>query len=576
MNKKMKKRILLVKAPTGEFIGNNDQDGNEDLRASYSYTKPLISTALALLYSFVAHYGGDYYDIIVKDFEIDELLDSEDEYACPKKIKNRIDIFFDTEKYDALALSVMFSVNREWADYISHLSKKKNPKATVIMGGGYSTTYPEKSLIKSKCDYAVIGEGEDTLLYLLNKIFGNQIKEFNAIFRDISGYVYRDITGDIVTIPKTTFIDNIDLIPMPNWDVLRGEEYFAKNKDSSIASHYYFPVLTTRGCPYLCTFCSVYQSDGRKMRCRSIEKIIEEVDYYYKKYRFKNLYFTDDDANVNKKLFNNLLRELIKRKYDIQYEVYYVAINALTEETVRLMSELGMKKILLPIETGSPRMQKEIKKNIPIDRAKRAVGWAKKYGFNVSVNFIVGFPQETMKDINLTLDLAREIKAHQTAIWIATPWEGTDMYEYAKANNHLPRDGDNEMIRGYRDTNHFINVDFDYEELKRLTYDINIEINFIKHSMLNDPKRYKELYQYWDFLRLGLNKHPILFICLGYLQHLMGNFHGMKKDYMHAKELLSDKQVSIVYNKYLDIFSKELMIQNFHKSTLAEPVTAHN
>ena len=106
--------------------------------------------------------------------------------------------------------------------------------------------------------------------------------------------------------------------------------------------------------------------------------------------------------------------------------------------------------------------------------------------------------------------------------------------------------------------------------------DINIEINFIKHSMLNDPKRYKELYQYWDFLRLGLNKHPILFICLGYLQHLMGNFHGMKKDYMHAKELLSDKQVSIVYNKYLDIFSKELMIQHFHKSTLTEPVTAHN
>ena len=149
-------------------------------------------------------------------------------------------------------------------------------------------------------------------------------------------------------------------------------------------------------------------------------------------------------------------------------------------------------------------------------------------------------------------------------------------YHLAQANNHLPRDGDNEMIRGYRDTNHFRDVDFDYEELKRLTYDINIEINFIKHSMLNDPKRYKELYQYWDFLRLGLNKHPILFICLGYLQHLMGNFHGMKKDYMHAKELLSDKQVSIVYNKYLDIFSKELMIQHFHKSTLTEPVTAHN
>ena len=558
-------KIALVKAPDGEFFGNVINNKDVDPRTSYSYTKPLISTALSLLYGFIEEYGGEHYDVIVKDFQIDELLDSEDEYACPMKIKERIDSFFDTESYDAIGLSVMFSVNHEWADYISHLSKRKNPKATIIMGGGYPTTFPEKSLNKSKCDYVVVGEGEDTFLYLLNKIFGNKNKRFDKLFSDISGYLHRDIYGDIVTIPKTTFIDNLDLVPMPNWDVLRGKEYFSKNKEASKIS-YYFPVLTTRGCPYLCTFCSVYQSDGRKMRCRSIEKIIEEIDFYHDKYKFKNIYFTDDDANVNKKLFNNLLRELIKKNYDIQYEVYYVAINALTEETVRLMSELGMKKILLPIETGSPRMQKIIRKNISPERAMRAVGWAKKYGFDISVNFMIGFPQETMEDINITLDLAREIKAHQTQIWLATPWEGTEMYDYAEAHNHLPKDGDGEMIRGYRDTEHFINVNFDYEELRQLTYDLNIEINFIKHSMLNEPKRYKELYRYWDYLRTGLSQHPILFICLGYLEHLMGDSLQCNEDYIYAIELLSNEKISSVYEKYLKIYNSEPIIQHFNET----------
>jgi hypothetical protein len=272
-----KKKILLVKAPTGEYFENLKKD--EDLRSSYTYSKPLISTALALLHSFLKKYGRYYYDITVIDFEIDELLDSKDGYACPRKIKERIDKVFNSEEYDALALSVMFSVNHKWADYISYLSKKKNPRSAVIIGGGYPTVFPEKSFTKTKCDYAVIGEGEDTLLHLLNNIFGNKPKEFNKLFSDISGYVFRDIHGDIISIPKTTFIDDLDLIPMPDWDALRGEEYFAKNRDPSIASGYYFPVLTTRGCPYLCTFCSVYQSDGRKMRCRSIDNIIHEIDY---------------------------------------------------------------------------------------------------------------------------------------------------------------------------------------------------------------------------------------------------------------------------------------------------------
>jgi hypothetical protein len=96
-------------------------------------------------------------------------------------------------------------------------------------------------------------------------------------------------------------------------------------------------------------------------------------------------------------------------------------------------------------------------------------------------------------------------------------------------------------------------------------YDINIEINFIKHSMLDEPDRHKELYQYWSFLRPGLNQHVILFICLGYLSFLMGKYDQSEKDYAYATKLLSDKKISSVYEKYLKEFNNQPMMKDFKK-----------
>lgn len=540
--------VLLFKVPDCEFPG--EESSNNDLRVSYTYHKPLISCALAFLGAFIKKYGGDHFNVNLVDISIDCLLESENEQVITSIVKEKIKDFFNSEEYDVIGLSTMFLRNDEWTHYVAGLSLSKNPSAPIILGGGYATLEPKASLMNTNADYAVMGEGEDTFLYLLNKIFCIKNNLFNEKFPNISGYAYWE-NGDVKVIPKTTYIEELNLLPRPSWDEMRGKEYFSLFTEPK--SMGYFPVMITRGCPYRCTFCSVSKYVGRTMRCRSPEIVLADIDYFYNKYKFKRLVFIDDDVNVNRDVYHSVLRGLIKRKYDFECNAFYVAINALCEETIKLMADVGMKRILLPVETGSPRMQKEIKKFINLEKAKKAVEWAKKYDFNVSTNFMVGFPQETMEDIQQTLDFACEIKAHQTAFWVVTPWSGTELFDFAIENNFLQdHDGPQRNKRGYRDIGHFVNVKFDYQVIKDLTYDFNIRLNFLSHSWLEEPRHYNDLLVYWQQLEAGLPKHAILFVCLGYLSKKMGKMDEAQKYYKRAVDLFKQKDVNKIYGKYLE------------------------
>jgi len=291
--------------------------------------------------------------------------------------------------------------------------------------------------------------------------------------------------------------------------------------------------------------------NGRTMRTRDPENVLREIDHFYSKYNFKRLIFTDDDANVNREVFHAVLRGLIERKYDFAIEVFYLAINPLIEETIQLMAEAGMKRITLPIETGSPRMQKEMKKYIKMSKAEESFGWAKKYGLNTETNFIVGYPQETMDDVRQTIDFARKVRAHQTNFFTATPWEGTDLYDYAAENNHLPELTELDVKRGYRDMGHFVNVDFDYAELKQITYDENIRLNFLTHLWLDEPEHHGDLLKIWQNFEVDLSSHAVLSLCLGFLSGKMGNTKEKERYYLRTADLFQMGEVQNAYEKYL-------------------------
>lgn len=541
---KEKKKVLLFKIPNVKFPKEIEE--KVDLRVAHAWTRPLISTALGMLGAFLLEYAGDDFDVELVDISIDQALESKEGTVEPRALKERMELFFNNAEYDVIGLSTMFLQNDEWTHLAAKLSKQYHPSAPIILGGGYVTLKPEYAMTKTNADYGVIGEGEDTLLYMLNKMFGIQNARFDSLFPNPTGYAFWE-NNKVNIKPKTTFIENLDLLPWPAWDMMKGEMYFSRV--DSDRSYTYYPVAITRGCPYHCIFCSVSLSTGRQIRSRSPEKVLEEIHYFYSKYNFKRLVFADDDVNVNREAFHSVLRGLNKRNYGIGIDVFYVAIAPMTKETIRLMAEAGMKNITLPVETGSPRMQKIIKKNINLDKAEQVFKWAKEYGFHTETPFIFGFPQETEEDRQMSIDFSRKIHAHSTIYLTATPWEGTELYDYAAANNHLPNELSHQ--RGSRDLGNFINVDFNYEELKQLLYDENILMNFLRKIWLNEPEHYNDLLKLWRSFEIDIPNHAILYLCIGFLYKKMGQMEEMERYYKKTCELFKKDDVNKTYGKYL-------------------------
>ena len=562
---KEKKKILIFKIPNVEFP--KEKETKEDLRCSHDYNRPLISSALGMLGAFLLKYAGDHFDLELVDISIDHALDSKEGTVEPRTLREKMELFFRNAQYDVIGLSTMFLQNDEWTHLAAKLSKEYHPSAPIILGGGYATIKPEVALINTNADYAVIGEGEDTFLYILNKMFGIHNPRFDLLFPNPTGYALWE-NNKVIVKPKTTFIDNLDLLPWPAWDMLNGGRYFSRVDNDT--SYNYYPITITRGCPYKCIFCSVSLSTGRRIRSRNSEKVLEEIHYFYSKYGFKRLVFADDDVNVNRETFHSVLRGLIKRNYGIGIDSFYVAINPLTKETIQLMAEAGMKNITLPVETGSPRMQKIIKKYIDLDKAEQAFQWAKEYGFHTETPFIFGFPQETEEDRRMSIDFSRKIHAHSTIYLTATPWEGTELYNYAATNNHLPNEISHQ--RGSRDMGHFINVDFDYEELKQLTYDENIRMNFLTKIWLSEPEHYNDLLKLWKSFEVDLPDHAILYLCLGFLSKKMSQTEEMERYYKQAYELFKKDEVNKTYGRYLQWQEEPILNYLFFIATAMEDV----
>ena len=536
-----KKKVLLFKVPDCDFPSK--EKSAKDLKSSFNYTVPVISSALAFLGAFLRKFAADDYDIKLIDVAIQTLLKSKTDEIDPSSLIECIETEIKNTDYDAIGLSTAYVSNQQWTQLVADLSRKYHLEKPIILGGGYPSILPRESLRQTRADYAVIGEGEDTFLFLLNKIFDIRNEYFEKLFPQISGYANWE-GEDIHIIPKTTFIQDLDNLPFPAWDLLDGKTYFKKMIDHPLK------IVTSRGCCYKCTFCSAYESWGNKVRFRSAGNVLSEIDYMYKGFDFKKIWFVDDNMTLNKKRIDAILRGLIKKNYNISWRAAYFALQTLKKDTVELMAKAGMSGVGLPVESGSPRIQKEIRKNLNLKKVEEVFNWFREYDFCIDTNFMIGFPSETIEDIQMSLEFAKKLKAHKTAFWIVTPWPGTKLYDDAIKNNQLSKNYDINNLR-YRGKGYFTNVPWNYNEIKQLIYDTNISINFLNNLDLNSPKHYDRLYEYWHRLEKSLPEHAILFMCLGYLSKKMKRLKDMERYYRITQHLYEKEDVTETYGKYL-------------------------
>ena len=310
---------------------------------------------------------------------------------------------------------------------IAEICKKHFPQIPVILGGPHATNCPHDALSKDVIDIAVIGEGEQTFVELVDAL-----QNWRDI-SDIKGIGYRDADGVITLNPKRELIEDIDTLPFPARDrLLNGERLESESMGN---------MITSRGCPFQCTYCAAHTVWTRKVRFRSIENIVEEVKLIHEKFGTLQFTFWDDCFTLKKSRVLHFCELLRQEGLNINWGCN-TRFDLLDEELIKEMKYAGCNNIELGVESGSPKVLEKIRKGISTDQMHKVAELLNRYKMYWSAFFMIGFPYEDARDILDTVNLMKKIKPCWCTFSIFTPYPGTELYEDSDRMGLLPEEFD--------------------------------------------------------------------------------------------------------------------------------------
>jgi anaerobic magnesium-protoporphyrin IX monomethyl ester cyclase len=318
------------------------------------------------------------------------------------------------------------------AFHVARISKQIDPTCPVLMGGPHATVRAEEVLsICPDVNYVVRGEGENTALELAQAIagWGRGSNPQSAILSPpastggrnpqleaIPGLSFR-ADGFIKHNPPRERIRNLDDLPLPDRSLLKNEKTYS-SEDMGL-------VMTSRGCPFSCSFCA---TDARQVRYRSIEHVLAEVRDVKSAYGTTQFSFKDDSFTVNKTRVAEFCAALTRENLHIGWECN-TRVDLVNEEMLRDMKRAGCNSIKVGIESGSEAELARMNKGVTLDQARRAAALFQKSGIHWTGYFLIGTPGETLKDIYKTLDFMYEIRPDFASIGVYEPFPGTAMFE---------------------------------------------------------------------------------------------------------------------------------------------------
>lgn len=324
--------------------------------------------------------------------------------------------------------------------------KKVDPNTKTVIGGIYPTLSPEIATADKHIDYFVFGEGEERLPALIRAI------QKNSGFDAIDGIGYRS-GGDVMITPRdSSRVVDLDALPLPDYSEFDMDRY--SNYQQKFTQNFRFkqlPVgitMTSRGCPYRCTFCSSKTLYGQKIRTRSPEKVLSEVDMLLENYGVKEIIFVDDSLLAPRQRAIEIMDGLIERrkKYGFVWKSNNLAIHHMNDdELLDKMQESGCYQLIVSIESGSENTLKRMKKPVKLGSVIETLKKIKAKNFeNVSSNFVIGMPGDTWEDIRECFQFVDDISSDglldYAVFHIATPFPETELYQTCKEQKCLPDD----------------------------------------------------------------------------------------------------------------------------------------
>ncbi len=305
-----------------------------------------------------------------------------------------------------------FTFNRHACVKLAKVVKEVNKEINVVFGGPHSSVmYSQLLQNYEDIDIIVLNEGEITFLELINNLKNNKSLE------NVSGIIYRK-NGNITNNGFRKPLENLDELPIP-------ANYFR-----------YKRIITSRGCPGRCIFCDTPYLWGQKIRLRSANNVVNELEILNRKYGISSFIMSDDTFTFNKNRTIEICKEIIKRNLKITWDCRS-RVNLICEERLRWMKKAGCTSVSYGVESGSQKILNNLKKGITTEQIKKAAFLTKKFGLNLNYFIIVGSPGETDDTIRETMRVIEETKPTSIFTFIMQLTPGTEIYKIAKENNFI-------------------------------------------------------------------------------------------------------------------------------------------
>ncbi len=386
-------------------------------------------------------------------------------------------------QFDYVGISSLFSPSYNNFLDCGLVSKALYPNALILGGGNIPTnsyeaiyTGPAANAFDALC----YGEGEKPLLNLLTSSNPKEYLENSEQWVTKSKVV--ESTKQLIL--KHDFIENLDEIPFFDYDLCDFEKHASNQVTSSFHSvnnKRGFHIMTSRGCPYLCTFCASHKTHGRKMRYHSLQRVEEDLTRLTKEYDAGTLVFQDDHLMADK----DRVYQILKIVGELGVESLYqngLTLYALDMNMLKAFYEAGVRHLVLPVESGSEKVLKDLMhKPLKLRISERVAKDCRELGIYTNTNILIGMPGETKQDLEDGRLNLRNIATNWFNIACASPIVGSDMHELAKSKNYIKLEN---LGADYR----FASIhteDFTPEYIQEYQYRMNLELNFV---MNNDMK----------------------------------------------------------------------------------------
>jgi len=326
-----------------------------------------------------------------------------------------------------IGITNLFSFSYPLVRRLTYEIKKNFPEKKIVLGGAHPSATPIETVSEASIDFVIISEGDLTIVELAGNI------DNSTVLSKIDGLAYKSENGKPVLNPKTRFIEDLDSVAFPDRNAVPIELYYEIGSPHGPCQGRWTPILSSRGCPFQCTFCTSNLWD-RRYRVRSAKNVLDEIEQCKNEFNITEFLFEDENFTINKKRTLEVCNTIINKKLNIRWQTPNgIRASVTDEEMLDVMRKSGCHHITVAPESGSERVLNEIiKKQQDKDDVTRVVMYASRVGLKTAAYFVSGLPGETVDDVEMSIDYACTLAKEgldEIAFSRFVPLPGSELYE---------------------------------------------------------------------------------------------------------------------------------------------------